>query len=86
MYNLKIMNRKIYITLVFALAFLTKSCDKFIEEDLITDVSAASYYTTESGLEDGVRASYSYLKPFFAQYRIWVGCFLSQIQVLQLPL
>ncbi len=61
------MNRKIYMILVVALAFLSKSCDKFIEEELITDVSAASYYTTESGLEDGVRASYSYLKPFFGQ-------------------
>lgn len=61
------MNRKIYLILVLALAFITKSCDKFIEEELITDVSAASYYTTESGLEDGVKATYSSLKPFYGQ-------------------
>jgi hypothetical protein len=61
------MNRKIYITLILALAFLTKSCDDFIEEELITDVSAASYYTTEGGLEDAVRATYSSLKPFYGQ-------------------
>ncbi|TVZ16537.1 RagB/SusD family nutrient uptake outer membrane protein [Maribacter sp. MAR_2009_72] len=61
------MNRKIYILLVLALAFTTKSCDKFIEEELVTDVSAASYYTTESGLEDGVRATYSTFKPFYGQ-------------------
>tara|TARA_R110000744_G_scaffold173419_3_gene292123 strand:+ start:3528 stop:5186 length:1659 start_codon:yes stop_codon:yes gene_type:complete len=61
------MNRKIYIILVLALAFFTKSCDKFIEEDLVTDVSAASYYTTEAGLEDGVRATYATFKPFYGQ-------------------
>ncbi|MEH6769646.1 RagB/SusD family nutrient uptake outer membrane protein [Maribacter arcticus] len=61
------MNRKIYILIVLALAFTTKSCDKFIEEELVTDVSAASYYTTESGLEDGVRATYATFKPFYGQ-------------------
>lgn len=61
------MNKKIYLILVLALAFLTKSCDKFIEEDLVTDVSAASYYTTEAGLEDGVRATYATFKPFYGQ-------------------
>ncbi len=61
------MNRKIYIILVLALAFITESCDKFIEEELVTDVSAASYYTTESGLRDGVKATYSSLKPFYGQ-------------------
>ena len=61
------MNRKIYLILVLALAFLTQSCDKFIEEELVTDVSAASYYTTASGLEDGVKATYSSIKPFYGQ-------------------
>ncbi|MFX0555421.1 RagB/SusD family nutrient uptake outer membrane protein [Maribacter sp. CXY002] len=61
------MNRKIYILIVLALAFTTKSCDKFLEEELVTDVSAASYYTTEGGLEDGVRATYSTFKPFYGQ-------------------
>jgi len=61
------MNRKIYLILVIALAFITKSCDDFIEEELVTDVSAASYYTTEAGLEDGVKATYASLKPFYGQ-------------------
>jgi len=61
------MNRKIYIIIVLALAFSTKSCDKFLEEELVTDVSAASYYSTESGFEDGVRATYSTFKPFYGQ-------------------
>ena len=33
----------------------------------MTDVSAASYYTTEKGLEDAVKATYSFLKPFYGQ-------------------
>jgi len=61
------MNKKYYILVVLALAFLTESCDNFIEEDLVTDVSAASYYTTEAGLEDGVRATYATFKPFYGQ-------------------
>jgi hypothetical protein len=61
------MYKKIYIILVLALAFSTESCDKFIEEELVTDVSAASYYTTEGGLEDGVRATYATFKPFYGQ-------------------
>lgn len=61
------MNRKSYIILVLALAFITKSCDDFIEEELITDVSAASYYTTEDGFQDAVKATYATLKPFYGQ-------------------
>ncbi|MFK5974366.1 MAG: RagB/SusD family nutrient uptake outer membrane protein [Flavobacteriaceae bacterium] len=65
------MKGKKYIILVLALAFLTKSCDKFLEEELVTDVSAASYYTTEKGFEDAVNATYSYLKPFYGPERGW---------------
>lgn len=61
------MNRKIYIILVSALVFGMNSCDDFIEEELITDVSAASYYTTPGGLRDAVKATYSSLKPFYGQ-------------------
>ena len=61
------MKKNIYIILILALAFSTKSCDDFIEEELITDVSAASYYTTEGGLQDAVKATYSSLKPFYGQ-------------------
>lgn len=61
------MKKNIYIILILALAFSTKSCDEFIEEELITDVSAASYYTTEGGLQDAVKATYSSLKPFYGQ-------------------
>lgn len=65
--NITIMKRNVYIILVMALAFLTNACDKFLEEELVTDVSAASYYTTEKGLQDAVNATYSFLKPFYGQ-------------------
>lgn len=66
-YNLKIMKRIKYFIWFLALGLMTSSCEKFLEEELVTDVSAASYYTTEDGLEDAVTATYSFLKPFFGQ-------------------
>ena len=65
------MKGKIYIMLVLSLAFLTKSCDEFLEEELVSDVSASTYYTTEAGFEDAVRATYSLLKPFYGPERGW---------------
>ena len=44
------------------MAFNIQSCDKFLEEDLVSDVSGSSYYTTPAGLEDAVDATYSSLK------------------------
>ncbi|HMB62740.1 MAG TPA: RagB/SusD family nutrient uptake outer membrane protein [Eudoraea sp.] len=61
------MKRKRYFIWFLALGLLTNACDKFLEEDLVTDVSAASYYTTEKGLQDAVNATYSFQKPFYGQ-------------------
>ncbi len=63
------MKGKIYIILAVMLAFVARSCDKYLEEDLVTDVSAATYYTTEKGFEDAVKATYAKLKPFYGQER-----------------
>ncbi len=60
-----------YIVLVLGLAFVTKSCDTFLEEELVTDVAASSYYTTEAGFEDAVRGTYSLLKNFYGPERGW---------------
>ena len=43
-------------------AFISQSCKDFLTEELVSDVSASSYYTTPAGLEDAVDATYSYLK------------------------
>ena len=61
------MKRTKYFIWFLAVGLLTASCDDYLEEELITDVSAASYYTTEDGLQDAVTATYSFLKPFYGQ-------------------
>ncbi len=63
------MKRRIYFIWSMALGLLINSCEKALEEDLVTDVSAASYYTTEKGLQDAVTATYAFLKPFYGQER-----------------
>jgi len=50
-------------------AFVSQSCEKFLEEDLISDVSASSYYTTASGFQDAVNAAYSYTKFLYGPER-----------------
>lgn len=65
--NIYIMKRRIYSIWFLALGLLTYSCNDALEEELVTDVSAASYYTTEKGLQDAVNATYAFLKPFYGQ-------------------
>lgn len=64
-----IMKRITYKILALSLIVSMVSCDKFLEEELVTDVSAASYYTTEKGFNDAVNATYAQLKPFYGQER-----------------
>lgn len=62
------MRKYIYITVSLSiLAFFGQSCEDYLEEELVSDVSASSYYPTTSGFEDAVRATYSPLKNFFGQ-------------------
>ncbi|MDF9796051.1 hypothetical protein OKW21_001314 [Catalinimonas alkaloidigena] len=56
------MKTKSIISLVALLAFFGQSCESFLEEDLVSDVSASSYYTTPAGFEDAVDATYAWLK------------------------
>lgn len=46
-----------------------QSCSDFLDEDLISGVSASSYYTTPQGLEDAVKATYAASKSFFGVER-----------------
>jgi starch-binding outer membrane protein, SusD/RagB family len=62
--------KKINIFLVLlAMAFTNQSCEEFLTEELISDVSASSYYTTAQGFEDAVKATYWWNKPFFGPER-----------------
>ena len=63
------MKNFIYIFMIFILAMGSQSCEKFLEEQLVSDVSAASYYTTAQGFEDAVKATYWWMKPFFGPER-----------------
>ena len=63
------MKNKIYLIAFLLVAFINQSCEKFLEEELVSDVSAASYYTTAQGFEDAVSATYFWNKPFFGPER-----------------
>lgn len=56
------MKKKSIIWIITVMAFIGQSCEKFLEEELVSDVSAASYYTTPAGFEDAVDATYGWLK------------------------
>jgi hypothetical protein len=63
------MKRYIKIFSVMIAGFTSYSCNDYLKEELVSDVAAASYYTTPSGLEDAVEATYSFMKPFFGTER-----------------
>jgi hypothetical protein len=65
------MKIKIIVTLLVLVAFFSQSCEDYLKEELVSDVSASSYYTTVAGLEDAVKATYSEMKFFFGPERGW---------------
>ncbi len=58
-----------YLVAIVSVVFLTTSCEEYLEEELVSDVSASSYYTTQQGFEDAVKATYWWNKPFFGPER-----------------
>lgn len=54
---------------IAAAAFVGQGCESYLEEELVSDVSAASYYTTPQGFEDAVRATYAGMKSFYGTER-----------------
>ena len=65
------MKIKFILSLFVLVAFCAQSCDDYLKEELISDVSASSYYTTVQGLEDAVKATYAETKNFFGPERGW---------------
>ncbi|WKN31540.1 RagB/SusD family nutrient uptake outer membrane protein [Porifericola rhodea] len=59
------MKSKLLIISVSLLAFFSQSCEEYLKEELVSDVSAASYYTTPQGFEDAVKATYAEMKNFY---------------------
>ena len=60
------MKHKIYLFLLTMMAFSIQSCEDYLKEELISDVSSGTYYTTPQGFEDAVKATYSWMKPHFS--------------------
>src|SRR6188472_1868959 len=56
------MKTKAIILVVALMAFSTISCDKFLEQKLISGVSAQTYYNNAAGIEDAVEGTYATMK------------------------
>lgn len=54
------------------IALTAQSCSDFLDESLVSDVSAGSYYTTAAGLEDAVDATYSFLREIHSNERAYM--------------
>lgn len=68
------MKMKITTSLLLALAligFTTQSCKDYLDEQLVSGVSAGGYYSTLPGLEDGVDAAYSFLREIYSNERAY---------------
>ena len=50
---------------VFTLGIMSFSCEDFLEENLVSDVSSQSFYTTPEGFESGVNATYATMKEYW---------------------
>ena len=59
------MKTKLLALTFVLLAGVNQSCENYLEEELVSDVSAATYYTTPPGWEDAVRATYATMKDFY---------------------
>lgn len=69
------MKMKITKSIVVALAligFSTQSCQDYLDETLVSQVSAGSYYTTGAGLEDAVDATYTFLREIYSEERAYM--------------
>lgn len=68
------MKMKITKSIIAALAFVAlsvQSCSDYLDEKLVSGVSAGSYYTTTAGLEDAVDATYSFLREIYSNERAY---------------
>jgi starch-binding outer membrane protein, SusD/RagB family len=59
--------KSLYLLLVFLM--MNVSCDKFLEEELVSDTSANAYYINAAGIEDAVDGAYGFLKFVYSNER-----------------
>ncbi len=60
--------KSIFIAIA-VIAFSTQSCEDYLNEELISGVSAGGYYSRAAGLEDAVDATYSFLREIYSNER-----------------
>lgn len=63
------MKLKTILVSIFAIALAGQACKDYLEEELVSDVSATTYYNTSQGLEDAVKATYAQMKSFYGVER-----------------
>ena len=63
------MKNKISLILILFSAVYCLSCEEYLEEELISGVSAGTYYTTASGFEAALAATYAEPKSFYGTER-----------------
>ena len=68
-YKFSQMKYRIHLLLLTLFTLLSQSCEDYLTEELVSDVSAGTYYTTPQGFEDAVKATYFWMKPFFSVER-----------------
>jgi len=56
---------------IFSILAITSSCESYLDEENIANVTAGSYYTTPTGVEDAVRATYGIMKEYFGPEIGW---------------
>jgi tetratricopeptide (TPR) repeat protein len=61
------MKKHVLKSLVVISSLFLASCESYLDEVSISDVSASTYYTTPKGLEDATKATYGILKEFYGQ-------------------
>lgn len=65
------MKTKSIIIIIALLASGVQSCNDFLDENLVSDVAASTYYTTPAGLEDAVDATYSFMRFIYSNERAY---------------
>ena len=56
-------------TLLGAACLALPACNEYLEEELVSNVAASTYYPTPAGFQDAVKATYSFMKPFYGVER-----------------
>jgi hypothetical protein len=63
------MKIKAILTAIALVALSVTSCDKYLDEKLVSDVAPTSYYSNAAGIEDAVEATYSFMKYIWTNER-----------------